>query len=315
MNILITGASGYLGSRLAEHLQKKHNVRGLVRNSYVSSLDNCDIWRGDVTEPIFLFDKLDNNICEDIDVVIHCAAINEKVAEDNPAQAFVVNCTGTYNMLKCAKEYGVKKFIYLSTFHVYGLNEGTINENTPLNPKSVHGKTHLIGENYCRLFDDENFKTIILRFANGIGKPVHYDVKRWDVVVNECCHSAILKNEINMKSDGRVLRDFVAISDLCQAIDIMIKKNNLGDGIFNVGSGKSTTVKQVVDMIVEECDYIYGKKVKLTCPRSQRKIIPMRYDVSKLKKLGYKSKTNVRNEIIETLQLCSDYINCEYNRV
>ncbi|MFH1840196.1 MAG: NAD(P)-dependent oxidoreductase [Nanoarchaeota archaeon] len=310
MNILITGAFGYLGGRISLFFKKEgHEVSILSRresDQVPNWVKDFKIIFGDVTD----IDSL-KSCCNDIDLVIHLAAINEIDCVNNPKLAYLVNCLGTQNMLEVAKLAGCSRFIYFSTFHVYGLSEGIIDESTVPNPTHLYGITHLVGEQLCKKYFDNEFRTIILRLSNGIGAPIDLNVNRWSLIINELCKFAVIDKKVELKSSGTQLRDFISIKDICQALNLFLndklspKKNN----IFNVGSGESISIKEVAKLIVEEYEQIYGSEIKLIIPSSDdNSFSQLKFRIDKIKQIGFNPTTNIKEEIKETLRLCEEFL-------
>lgn len=309
MKILITGGFGYIGGRLSQFLKiQKHDLTILANKGK----KNIPVWAKGIN--IFYGDITDKNSLKNcfngIDVIIHLASVNEIVCEKDPSKAYIVNCIGTQNVLEEAKNSGCKKFIYLSTFHVYGKNEGVISETLCPDPKSVYGITRLTGEQLCKKYSDENFKTIIIRLSNGIGAPADLLVDRWSLIMNELCKSAVTSQKIELKSPGYQYRDFIAIWDICLFIGILINKK-LADKteIYNLGSGKAVMIKDVAQMINQVYIKTYNKNLKIIIPKDDgKRYNKLIFSIAKAKKIGFKPKTNLKNEIKNTLLACEWFL-------
>lgn len=138
IKILITGATGFIGSELVQELvRRKYKVRCLCRkNSYIEKLKNLpvEIFYGDITDRKSLDDAVNN-----IDIVIHLAAILKIDKHDSSAdhdRIFNdVNVNGTRNLLSAAEKFNVKKFIHISTMAVFNVfREGKINPIPSMHP-------------------------------------------------------------------------------------------------------------------------------------------------------------------------------------
>ncbi len=125
MKVLVTGGFGYLGSLCAEKLYEEgYEIRILGRHvpDYLSDWSKkFDVFLGDVTKKETLMGS-----CKGVDMVLHFAALNEVLCKKDPVRAVNINGLGTLNMLDTAFTMGVKRFIYISTFHVYGIPKTNI---------------------------------------------------------------------------------------------------------------------------------------------------------------------------------------------
>ena len=140
--VLITGASGLLGSNLALVLNERFEIIGTY-NQHPLCLDNCDIVSVDITQA----DKTWAIIRQvEPHVVIHCAAETRvDYCEEHPEEAFRVNVEGTENVAKGAAHVGAK-FVYISTDSVFDGREGMYSEVSSPNPLNVYARTKLAGE-------------------------------------------------------------------------------------------------------------------------------------------------------------------------
>lgn len=148
MRFLITGGFGYLGSYCAEYLKSKGNEVTILGRKIPVYMEQWakkfNIITGDITE-----ENLSGKIPTDrYDCVIHFAAANEVKCKNNPKEAIVINTFGTENILNICEKLNIKRFIYISTFHVYGnsILNGVVNEKNNIETSSLYGMTHYFGE-------------------------------------------------------------------------------------------------------------------------------------------------------------------------
>jgi UDP-glucose 4-epimerase len=130
---------------------------------------------------------------KDIDVIIHLAALNEIDSMKDPALALEVNTQGTYKLLNIANAHNVNRFIYFSTFHVYGeTSSSVITEETPTRPFHPYAITHRAAEDIVSFFNHyHKMKTLIFRLSNGYGYSMYKDIDRWTLVFNDLCRQAV----------------------------------------------------------------------------------------------------------------------------
>lgn len=141
MNIILTGKNSYISNSLANYLkQKGHNATCVSLRKGVGNLN-----------------------LKDVDAIIHCAAIVHKKEEKFKNEYDKINYGLTMDLAKRAKPCGVKHFIFLSSMAVYGLEDGEINKDTPLEPKTLYGKSKLKAEKALKEIEDDKFKVTIVR--------------------------------------------------------------------------------------------------------------------------------------------------------
>lgn len=309
--ILITGGLGYIGGRLARHLADSANgwnIRILTRHSgsVPKWAKGFDIVYGDVLdEP-----SLDKAV-KGVDVIIHLAAVNEIESSKNPKLALDVNGWGTYNVLAAAQKNSVKKFIYFSTFHVYGLNAiGTITESTAARPVTSYAISHLAAEGFVDYFRrNHQMETLIFRLSNPYGYPMNPEVDRWTLVFNDLCLQAVKKKKIILKSSGKQYRDFVSLNDVMRATEHMLLQpyECWKDGLFNLGGNCQMTIAQVAEKVREAYEKVYGRKIPVEIPPDKDGDAvnkPIIYDTNKLKCVGFVPNNFDDNEIRKTFEIC-----------
>ena len=279
--ILITGAGGYIGTELCEHLSDY--------NYDIVALDT--FWFGNKIKKKIKIIKKDIRFLKEeefpnsIDTVIHLAAIsNDPSAELNSKLSWEVNVLGLLNILNLSHKKKVKKFIFASSGSVYGVKkEKKVSENLSLVPITDYNKTKMVGEKLVESFRDK-MKTIILRPATvcGVSKNL-----RLDLTVNMLTYTAIKKNKINVFG-GSQYRPNLTLIDMINVYHFFIKKNY--SGIFNVGFEN----EKIIDIALKIKKKI--KKIKIY-KRKSNDVRSYRLDSSKLLLKGYKKISSIENEI------------------
>jgi UDP-glucose 4-epimerase len=168
MKILVTGATGKVGSRLARRLiQRGHQVRALVRDPARAAdlhAAGLEIAKGDLLER----ESLDAAV-RGVDAVVHCAAFFRGAT---PEQAHEVNDRGTQHLASAARAASVKRFIFTSTGLVYGSNGGRLaREEDPCAPTAAYPMTKLAAEHFLLAIEGLDVRVLRLPFVYGDGDP------------------------------------------------------------------------------------------------------------------------------------------------
>jgi len=309
MRILVTGGFGYLGSHISNYfLNKGHQVKILSRTPHPELSEwsqQFEVAIGDVSE----YSSIEN-CCRNTDVVIHTAALNEVDCRVKHREALLVNGLGTRNLLEDASKNNVKKFIYFSTFHVYGLPKtDIITEETPPDPINNYSITHYLAERYCRQFEvEKKVKSYILRISNGYGAPLFRSVERWTLVLNDLCSMAYSQRKIVLKSRGTQERDFIGIRDILQGVEIFVEKDiaDQGSNVYNLGSGQNTSIIFLAKAVAEVYRERYNESIKIEIPEDAAEPdikVPFKFSIGKIRKLGYKPTSVIKEEIHNIFKL------------
>jgi len=170
MNALITGGTGFIGSRLAlACLERGDRVRVLgLENSPAEASNRRQLERRDASVTLASVtdgDAVDRAL-DGIDVVFHLAAAQHEM--NVPDEHFrVVNQQGTERLLEASRRGGVRRFVHGSTIGVYGSLEGTISEESPCKPDNIYGETKLEGE--TAVLAQDGLPVVVIRIPEVYG--------------------------------------------------------------------------------------------------------------------------------------------------
>lgn len=264
MRILITGGAGFIGSQLGLYLSKKdHEVIPLdnLTFGYLHNLANNK-------KLLSNFIKMDirslelENVMKKIDAVFHIAAIiSLPGCNDNPYEAYSVNVAGTANVLEMARRAAVKKVIFASTSALYE-NESTIPFTESINPKPtlIYAQTKKAAEDICDSYIQMYGMDItILRFFNVYGP--HMDYRPPSYLISYIIGCLLRKEMPILHSNGKQARDFIYVSDAVRMCEIVLKDKAAKNDIFNVGSGKTTTIQEVFNILANLLGEQYIKPI------------------------------------------------------
>ena len=243
VNVLITGGTGFIGSRLGLRcLAGGHSVMILGQENTPAESSNRKILEengarivlASVTQKELLPELLKN-----IDVVYHLAAAQHEV--NVPDQRFLdVNVQGTANLLEASVTAGVRRFVHGSTIGVYGPGmEGRIDENSPLQPDNIYGKTKFEGENIVLSFKD-SLPVVIIRIPETYGPGDRRLLKLF---------KAIRKGVFIMIGDGKNLHHLIYIDDLIDAFSLAAENPDAIGNIFLVAGEEPVSTNEMVAVI------------------------------------------------------------------
>lgn len=309
MHILITGG-GLIGGRLGQYLQQiGHQITLGSRNA-----SNPADWlsQAEVIQLGWNDSRALEQICNGVDVVIHAAGINAQDCANDPVAALEFNGLATARLVAAASRVGVKRFIYLSTAHVYASPLiGAITENTC--PRNLHpyATSHLAGEHVVLSASQRGLiEGIVLRLSNAFGAPMHKDVNCWMLLVNDLCRQAVTEHSLVLRSAGLQRRDFVTLQDVSRAFShvLDLDKEQMGDGILNIGGAWGPRVIDMVELIQERCSAVLGFTPDIIHPEPGDTEVTLDLDfrIDKLLNTGFELSGNSAAEIDATLLFCRE---------
>jgi UDP-glucose 4-epimerase len=259
--ILVTGGAGFIGSHLVDRLLNEgHEVKVIDDLSY-GSMENVAQHKGNKNFHFIQGDirKLDDvkKAVKDVDAVFHEAGlVGIILSVQNPSLTNEVNVTGTLNLLKASSDLGVKRFVFASSAAVYGNpSKPKKKENMPLDPTdSPYATSKLAAENYVTAFNKlYGLETVSLRYFNIYGPRQRVDIPTAYGSVILLFLNRLLNNmPLIIFGDGEQTRDFVYIQDVIQANMLALHSKNAAGQVFNIGTGKETSINTVAKIMKEK---------------------------------------------------------------
>ncbi len=252
MNILITGADGFIGSHLTEKLfDEGHSITALsLYNSFnnwgwledVNCKNKINIVSGDIRDSNFC-----NEITKNIDIIFHLAALIAIPYSYIAPQSYIdTNVTGTLNICQAARNNNVKRIVHTSTSEVYGsANYVPIDEKHILQPQSPYSASK-IGSDAIAMsfFNSYELPVTILRPFNTFGPR-----QSARAVIPNIIIQIASKNDFISIGDLTPTRDFTYVKDTCEAFcKVSLIDETIGKTI-NVGSNFEISIKDTVDLI------------------------------------------------------------------
>ena len=252
MRFLITGAAGFLGAPLANSLiNAGHRVVGLDDLS-TGDPDRLSpevhLVRGDINDRPKLWTLL-----QDVDCVYHLAArviVPESVLY--PREYNLVNVGGTVTLMEAMRDVGVRRVVFISSGTIYG-NQKTqpVRESNRPNPRSPYAVSKLSAEFYIRTIGDLwGIETVCLRVFNAYGPGQRLPPTNAPVIPY-CVRQALDNGTIVVHGDGKQTRDYVYVDDVVDAMVASATTPDINRLIINVGSGRETSVIDVIKQVQE----------------------------------------------------------------
>jgi UDP-glucose 4-epimerase len=251
MNILITGGAGFIGSHLAEYFQGKATVT-ILDNFRTGKRDNLKGLSVKLIEGSIVNKADVEKAVEGVDYVFHMAAqVSVPESVHNPLECLQINGIGLLNVLEASAQAGVKKLCFSSSSAVYGENPASPkHENLSPDPRSPYALTKLDGEYYCAMYAAlGRLKTTSLRYFNVYG-PRQDPVSAYAAAIPIFLKKAQAGEALTIFGDGLQTRDFVFVKDIVAANVFAMTSPEL-TGVYNVGGGKSITIKAIAERIIE----------------------------------------------------------------
>ena len=305
MQILVTGGCGFIGSNFIRQMLARYpyHIFNFDKLTYAGNLENLK----DIEDnPNYTFVKGDIAEKEDvaqvfergIEVVVNFAAESHVDRSIMDPDAFVkTNISGTFNLLEQARQKGVKRFIQISTDEVYGSlgKEGKFREDTPLAPNSPYSASKtsadLLATAYHKTY---GMPVVITRCSNNYG-PYQFPEKLIPLIISNALHD----KDLPVYGDGMNIRDWIHVSDHCDAIDTVLHKGEPGN-VYNVGGENERANIEIVKLILS----ILGKPESLIKYVKDRPGHDRRYaiDSTKIKNvLNFQPKMTFQKGMEETV--------------
>ena len=326
MKILLTGGTGYIGSHTAVELIKLgHDVEIMdnLFNSKITVLDRIAEITG-VKPKFYQVDLLDVNGMDKMfaeggyDLVIHFAglkAVGESV--EKPLLYYKNNVGGTINLLECMKKHNVKKIIFSSSATVYGeqgVTEMTEDMQTGVGITNPYGETKFMIEEILKdvAKAEPDFEAVILRYFNPVGAhesgllgedpndiPNNLMPIIMKVSLGEILELSVYGDDYDTV-DGTGMRDYIHVVDLARGHVAAMNKMNPGVSIYNLGTGRATSVLEMVAAFERASGEKLPYKIAPRRPGDLAKICanPTKAE----KELGWKTELDIEDAMRDTIR-------------
>ena len=301
---LVTGGAGFIGSNYIHYLFEKHGdeieIVNLDKLTYAGNLENLrDIdkrsnytfVKGDICDAAVV-----DPLVKDADIVVNFAAESHVDRSIGSPDDFIrTDVYGAFVLLESARAHGVEKFVQISTDEVYGsIIDGSFKETDILEPSSPYSASKAGADRLAfSYFVTYDLPVIITRCSNNYG-PFQYPEKLIPLFVT----NALDDKDLPIYGNGRNVRDWIYVTDHCDAIEFLIHNGDNGH-VYNIGGGNERMNIEITDLILQH----------LSKPESLKKYVAdrlghdQRYsvDTSKIQQLGWTPNHKFEDAMVFTM--------------
>ncbi len=257
--ILVTGGAGFIGSNFIRTFLDKHKgveVINLDKLTYAGNLESLHgidgnpsyhFYRGDIADEAFvrrLFNEWH------FDALVNFAAESHVDRSILGPSAFIdTNVRGTMVLLEAAREFGVGRFLQVSTDEVYGSlgQTGKFTESTHISPNSPYSASKASADMLARAWwKTFGVPTLITRCSNNYG-PFQFPEKFIPLMIA----NALRNKKLPIYGDGMNVRDWIYVEDHCEAIDVVLSKGKIGE-VYNIGGGNEIANIEMARLILSK---------------------------------------------------------------
>lgn len=297
---LVTGGFGFLGSHIVDALIEKGIETYVLKSGFRSNNHPNFVHKDAIAIEGNLLNHNDlESATKGIDYVYHFGAIASHYCDAYPELAFDVNIKGTWNLKQACIQNKVKRILYPSTSFVYGSTTTCpVHENTPLEPKDNYGISKMAAEKILQANYPNKIPYTILRLFNVYG-PRSYPDKLYSQAITTFILLALKRKSIEIHDEGKQELDFVYVKDVANAfLECLSEKAE--NKIFNVGSGKSESINNIVTEINQLTDNPAIPHYNTAHPAYFNKV---QADIKRIKEcVGWTPKVNLTEGLKETIK-------------
>ncbi len=309
MRLLVTGGAGFIGSHyvrtLLTHAWDMDRPDGVVvldKFTYAGNIANLEsvlrnprleVVEGDILDPVLVGELLS---C--VDAVVHFAAESHVDRSILGAADFVMtNVVGTQTLLDAARQYGIDKFVHVSTDEVYGsIENGSWTEDEPLLPNSPYSASKAGSDLMARAYHrTHGVPVCITRCSNNYG-PYQFPEKVIPLFVTNLMDG----QPVPLYGEGLNRRDWLHVDDHCRAIHLVLTRGTVGE-VYNIGGGTELSNRELTGLLLEAC----GRDWDMVEQVPDRLGHDLRYSVDHSKisrELGYEPQVAFEQGLAETVE-------------
>jgi len=300
--LVVTGGAGFIGSHLVERLARANEVIVLDNLSSGRLQNLADVkGRVQVVRGSILNPRATKKAFAGADLAFHLAALTSVPESlENPTAYATTNLGGTISVLGAARDAKVERVVFASTCAVYGGNPPPLAEDVPPDPLSPYAVTKLACEHFFRSLSGAEYpETVALRLFNVYG-PRQLPDSPYASVVARFVKAVATGSPLTRHGDGLQSRDFLYVADAAEAFERAAMTKRAAGGVFNVGSGRETTIIDLIDTLQS----LAGRRLKIVRePARAADIRKSRADTHRARTvLGFAARTSLKEGLRRTLE-------------
>ncbi|PSK82110.1 dTDP-glucose 4,6-dehydratase [Murinocardiopsis flavida] len=308
MRILVTGGAGFIGSNYVRRLlegrypeTEQAHVTVVDKLAYPANPANLDgvadparldVVRGDITDrPLML------RLMRGTDLVVHFAAephVDRSIA--GSADFIATNVVGTHNLLQCALETGVDRFVHVSTDEVYGsIAVGSWEETRPLEPGSPYSASKASADLIAGSFHRTHGLDVRITRCTANYGPRQSPAEFIPRAITRLLHGM----PVPLDGEGANVRDWLHVDDHCRAVALVAAKGRPGE-VYNIGGGAELTNRELTGMLLD----ILGADWSMVRRVEDRLGHDLRFSVDHRKigdELGYRAEIPLERGLADTV--------------
>ncbi|OEU68658.1 MAG: dTDP-glucose 4,6-dehydratase [Desulfovibrio sp. S3730MH75] len=315
MRLLVTGGCGFIGTNFIYLMQERHpdwDIINLDKLTYAGNRKNLlsienntaanySFVHGDICDKEFVANTIEEY---KIDTVVNFAAESHVDRSINdPAPFLTTNICGAQNLMECARQAGIEKFVHVSTDEVYGtlgMDDPAFTEDNPMEPNSPYSASKASADLMARAyFETYNFPVSITRCSNNYG-PYQFPEKLIPLMYTK----AIAGEQLPIYGDGSNIRDWIYVDDHCTGVELTLLKGQPGRAYNFGGAAEKTNLELVHELLT-----ILGKDESLITYVTDRPGHDQRYAMDYAvaeKELGFAPSVTFEQGIKKTIKWYQD---------
>ena len=296
-SVLVTGGSGLIGSHTVDYLVEENVARIIVFDKFINEKNlikarkskKVEIIQGDISSSEDMEKAL-----KGVDFAFHFAGMLLLSSAENPRECLINNINGMFNLLEAFVEHDVKKLVYSSSISIYGSSKEKIlmKEDYPLRNRTMYGASKIVGEQFCRVFNDmTGLNYLALRYSSVYGPRQHYEGVYPRLIMHSLDRIGKgLPPQIQGRGDE--VQDFIYVEDVAEA-SILALKSDVNDEAINIVEERPTTVKDLIQTLIAVTDP--GLEIEYL-PAPDKVFVPYRWFSGEKARelLGFKPKTDLK---------------------